>query len=137
MSSVAPSVAPFSGLLSVLSLRMLVAEDELREGEIRCVFRTMSGGEYVIAVSDWELTDALFHFAAHALGVDWERIHLALNYQPLGHTASVGSLLPELEKAEHVIHVLIKDMAPIWSSLPFVLIGQPRYGSGITAVDGW
>jgi hypothetical protein len=119
------------------SIRRLVADEELRESEVRIVIRPMVGDEYVVAVAEWEDARRISAYMGEVLDVDWERIRLCLNYQPLAQDELVGCLLSELEKSEHVIDVLVDEPVVRKSSQPFALIGRPLYGSGISTVGSW
>jgi hypothetical protein len=125
--------------LEYYHVRPLAAEEAVLENEVRVVIRPMTGTEYILAVAEHEFATTIAVYMAEVLGIeDWSRIRLCLNYQPIAQDEPIGCLLPELEKAEHVIDMLIDEaVVRIPSAKPFALIGHHRYGFGGAAVAGW
>jgi hypothetical protein len=118
-------------------IRPLAVDEKPRENEVRIVIRPMGGDEYVVAIAEWEDARGISAYMGEVLGVDWERIRLCLNFQPLAQDEPIGCLQSELEKSEHVIDVLIDEPVVRKSTQPFALIGRPLYGSGINTDAAW
>ena len=125
--------------LKYYHVRPLAAEEALLEYEVRVVIRPMTGTEYILAVAEHEFATTIAVYMAEVLGIeDWERVRLCLNFQPIAQDEPIGCLLPELEKSEHVIDMLIEEaVRRIPSAKPFALIGHHRYGSSGGGVGGW
>jgi hypothetical protein len=104
------------------SIRFLDPTEPLFPHEIRVILRTMGHVEHGIAVRDDQFICDIFLFASHFFGVDFTRISLALDmrsdeekyavsggYQILTGYERITQIMEPLEKAGHILEILIKD----------------------------
>jgi hypothetical protein len=105
------------------SIRFLDPTEPLFPHEIRVILRTMAFVEHGIAVRDNQFICDIFLFASHFFGVDFTRISLALDmrgideekyavsggYQVLTGYEPITQIVEPLEKAGHILEILIKD----------------------------
>jgi hypothetical protein len=105
------------------SIRFLDPKGPLSNHEIRVILRTMAFVEHGIAVRDDQFICDIFLFASHFFGVDFTRISLALDmrgvdeekyavsggYQILTGYERITQIVEPLEKAGHILEILIKD----------------------------
>ena len=110
-------------------IRFLDPHEPLFPHEIRVILRTMGHVEHGLAVRDNQFICDIFLFASHFFGVDFTRISLALNmlgvdeekyeasggYQILTGYEPITQLVEPLEKAGHILEILIRDPSPIES----------------------
>jgi hypothetical protein len=105
------------------SIRFLDPTEPLSNHEIRVILRTMGHVEHGLAVRDNQFVCDLFLFASHIFDVDFTRISLALDmrgvdeekyavsggYQILTGYERITQIVEPLEKAGHILEILIKD----------------------------
>ena len=107
------------------SIRFLAPTEPLFPHEIRVILRTMAFVEHGIAVRDDQFICDIFLFASHFFGVDFTRISLALDmreeeetkekyavsggYQVLTGYEPITQIVEPLEKAGHILEILIRD----------------------------
>lgn len=101
-------------------IRLLAPHEVLRDNEIRIILCTMGEVKYQLAVKDNQYVCDLFLFASHLFDVNFTRISLALDrneetyavsggYQILDGYEPITQLVEPLEKAGHILEILIKD----------------------------
>jgi len=111
------------------SIRFLDPKGPLFPHEIRVILRTMAFVEHGIAVRDNQFICDIFLFASHFFGVDFTRISLALDmreeeetkekyavsggYQVLTGYEPITQIVEPLEKAGHILEILIRDPSPL------------------------
>ena len=108
------------------SIRFLAPTEPLFPHEIRVILRTMGHVEHGLAVRDNQFICDLFLFASHIFDVDFTRISLALDmkdvdeetkkkyegsggFQVLTGYERIDTLVEPLERAGHIMEILIKD----------------------------
>lgn len=109
------------------SIRFLDPTEPLFPHEIRVILRTMAFVDHGIAVREDQFICDIFLFASHFFGVDFTRISLALDmrgvdeekyaasggYQILTGYERITQIMEPLEKAGHILEILIRDPSPI------------------------
>ena len=106
------------------SIRFLDPTEPLSNHEIRVILRTMGHVEHGLAVRDDQFVCDLFLFASHIFDVDFTRISLALDmkeeetkkkyegsggFQVLTGYERIDTLVEPLERAHHILEILIRD----------------------------
>ena len=107
------------------SIRFLAPHEPLFPHEIRVILRTMAGVTHGLAVRDNQFICDIFLFASHIFDVDFTRISIALDmleeeetkekyeasggYQVLTGYERIDTLVEPLEKAGHILEILIRD----------------------------
>ncbi len=108
------------------SIRFLDPHEPLFPHEIRVILRTMTGVTHGLAVRDNQFICDIFLFASHIFDVDFTRISLALDmqdekekyeasggYQVLTGYERIDTLVEPLEKAGHIMEILLRDPSPL------------------------
>lgn len=108
------------------SIRFLDPTEPLSNHEIRVILRTRDHVEHGLAVGENRLVSDIFMFATHIFHVGFMRISLALDmkdvdeetkkkyeasggYQILTGFERIDTLVEPLERAGHILEILIKD----------------------------
>ena len=90
------------------------SDDALLENEVLIVLRVMSGKDHYVAIGNTQAAQVLKYYAADEIfQTMWHyRVVLLLDRKVLGDSWRMNELTAKLEKAEHVIEILLKDPVP-------------------------